>query len=241
MEATYVLIHSPLVGPFTWALVEGELRERGIQTLAPVLADSEGGTEPYWSQQARSVSGQLQALGPESPIALIGHSGAGPRLPAIRQEVTQPVAAYIFVDAGLPPPDGESQLGDMETHEPEVAAQLRALLDAGERFPAWRDGDLARVIPNASLRQGVLAELQPRALDYFEEPLPVPEGWPDAPCGYLLFSPAYAHAAETARESGWPTHELPGGHFHMLVDPAGVADAIIELVNKGLVASETAW
>jgi pimeloyl-ACP methyl ester carboxylesterase len=241
MYPVFVLVHSPLVGSITWSLVEEELRERGIESLVPVLADSEGGTDPYWRQHADSVSRQLDQLGADTPVVLVGHSGAGPRLPVIGQHLNQPVAAYIFVDAGLPPTDGASQLGDMKKHEPEFAEQLRLQLDAGSRFPAWSEVDLRDLIPDASLRQGVLAELQPRALDYFKEPIPVPAGWPNAPCAYLLFSPPYHPATDRAREAGWPWRELPGGHFHMLVEPADVADAIIELVNKCLIASEVAF
>lgn len=240
MELIYVLIHSPLVGPLTWSLVEDELRERGIDTQVPVLADTASGSSPYWRQHSESVSRQLDQTGAGAPVVLIGHSSAGPRLPAIGHHLSRPVAAYVFVDAGLPSEDGVSSFRDMETYEPEFAAQLQRQFDAGERFPDWDEDDLRDVIPNANLRQGVMTELQPRALAYFDEPLPVPADWPDAPCAYLLFSPPYHQAADRAREAGWPWRELPGGHFHMLVEPAAVAEAIIELVNKCLIDSEAA-
>lgn len=240
MEPIYVLIHSPLVGPLTWSLVEDELRERGIEAQVPVLADTAGGSSPYWRQHSESVSRQLEQAGADIPVVLIGHSNAGPRLPAIAQHLSQPVAAYIFVDAALPPKEGVSSLADMETHEPEFASRLRRELEAGSRFPTWDEDNLRDPIPDSSLRQGVLAELQPRAFDYFDEPLPVPEGWPDAPCAYLLFSPTYTFAVEAARKAGWPSRELPGGHFHMLVEPAAVAEALIELVNECLIDSEAA-
>jgi hypothetical protein len=77
-----------------------------------------------------------------------------------------------------------------------------------------------------------LAEINPRALDFFTEPIPAFDGWPDAPCVYILFSEPYKSAATQARESGWRTYELKAGHFHMLVDPKAVADLIIQSVNK---------
>ena len=58
------------------------------------------------------------------------------------------------------------------------------------------------------------------------------DGWPDAPCAYLRFgaNPAYDAAAAEAQRRGWPLRSIEGDHFHMLVDPAGVADALLDLV-----------
>jgi len=33
-----------------------------------------------------------------------------------------------------------------------------------------------------------------------------------------------------ARRAGWPTRYLATGHFHQLVDPSGVTDAVVELL-----------
>jgi thioesterase domain-containing protein len=106
---TFVLVHSPLVGPVTWALVAGELRRRGVEAITPVLEQREGADEPYWKQHARAVVDALRAVPPDRAIFLVGHSGAGPLLPAIRREADRPVAAYVFVDAGLPE-DGQTRL-----------------------------------------------------------------------------------------------------------------------------------
>ncbi|HEX6480809.1 MAG TPA: hypothetical protein VF043_18370 [Ktedonobacteraceae bacterium] len=45
----------------------------------------------------------------------------------------------------------------------------------------------------------------------------------DAPGGYLLFTEGYRPYLEQVQRAGWPSRTLPGGHFHMLVDPAAVA------------------
>src|SRR5688572_24380933 len=101
MQSTFVLIHSPLVGPSTWSLIAHELRVREIEVIVPTLAGSEGSQLPYWKQFADSVSGALAAIPVESSVSLIGHSGGGPLLPAMRQAITQRVASYVFVDAGI--------------------------------------------------------------------------------------------------------------------------------------------
>jgi hypothetical protein len=78
----------------------------------------------------------------------------------------------------------------------------------------------------------MVAELRPRGLDFFTEPIPVFDGWPDAPCVYIKFSPPYQYSASQARQAGWPVYELEAGHFHMLVDAVAVTDLIIEAINK---------
>lgn len=65
----------------------------------------------------------------------------------------------------------------------------------------------------------------------YEEPLPVFAGWPDAPCGYLKFSQVYDPEAAKARQNGWPVLELQGNHFHMLVEPKVVAEALVHLAR----------
>jgi hypothetical protein len=63
-----------------------------------------------------------------------------------------------------------------------------------------------------------------------DEPIPVFPGWPDAPCGYLRFRPGYAVPAAEAAARGWACREIDGGHFHMLVEPVAVADALLGLI-----------
>ena len=55
--------------------------------------------------------------------------------------------------------------------------------------------------------------------------------WPDAPGAYLQFTSTYDGPAEQARRLTWPYRHLSGGHFHMLVDPAAVANVLLELVR----------
>lgn len=229
-DVLFVLVHSPLTGPLTWSLVAEQLRQRGLAVAIPALADGEESNLPYWQQHAESVARALGAAPPGRSLVLVGHSGAGPLLPAIRERLDRPVAAYLFVDAGLPA-DGQSRLDEMMASAPEFAARLQQHLASGGLFPTWSDAQLREFIPNERLRQGVLAELRPRSLAFFTEPLPVFTGWPDAPCGYLLLSSPYRAAAEQARRAGWANREFDAGHFHLLVDPAAVTDALLSLVQ----------
>jgi len=224
MESLIVLVHSPLVGPFTWSLVAKPLQADGFDVLVPVLTDSGETPPPYWQQHAVSMQQALVSIPPERPLVLVGHSGAGSLLPVLAQTARHPVKAYLFVDAGLPHP-GKTQLEEM----PE---ELHRLLVSGERFPNWKDEDLREVLPDGRARQHLLAEVQPRPLNFFEEVLPDVSGWSGAPGGYLLFTQGYRPYLEQAQRAGCPSRTLLAGHFHMLVDPVAVAATLVELMKQ---------
>jgi hypothetical protein len=225
----YVLIHSPLVGPLTWSLVAEEMRKRDLDVMIPRLQDTPGSEEPFWKQHAQSVAAALTQIPADMPVTLVAHSGAGPLLPAIRQEIPNPVRACVFVDASIPH-NGKSRLDLMAAEDPAWAAEFRRELERGERFPAWNFDDLADVLPDEALRRQIVAELRPRGLDFFTEPIPVLDGWPDALCIYIQFTASYEEPAARARKLGWPTYKLEAGHFHMLFDVKTVTDMITGIV-----------
>jgi len=225
---TFVLIHSPLVGPLTWMPVADELRQMDFAVVVPVLRTGMDTNPPYWKHHAGAVARGVEPVSPDHFLILVGHSGAGVLLPAVRHTIDRPVAAYIFVDADIPR-DGASRLDLFGT--PEEAAQFRQAATGG-LLPAWSEEDLRGAIENAELRRRFVAELRLLPLAVYEEPLPVFAGWPDAPCGYLQFSPTYEAPAAHARQKGWPCIELDGGHFHMLAEPPAVANALIDLVQR---------
>lgn len=225
------LIHSPLVGPYTWSLVADELNGRGITAVLPPLDDQNETSRPLWQQHVSAAVQDLAGLSEDVPLVLVGHSGAGPLLPAIRWAMERPVAAYLFVDAGIPR-DGASRLDLMREESAGWATQFHQFLQTGGSFPNWDEQDLADVIPDPKRRRQLVAELQPRTLRFFTEPITVFHGWPDAPGGYLLFTSTYNVPAEQARTLGWPVLSMPAGHFHMLVDPPAVADALLQLLAQ---------
>src|SRR5512138_862546 len=98
----FVLIHSPLVGVSTWQGVAHELQAEGLAVAVPDLYDTDDSSVAYWQQHAASVQQALKSVPGEQRLILVGHSGAGPLLPVIRQQLPQPIAAYMFADAGLP-------------------------------------------------------------------------------------------------------------------------------------------
>jgi predicted alpha/beta hydrolase family esterase len=112
MDSLVVLVHSPVVGPFTWSMVAEQLRQRKVDVLVPKLADRDDNDLPYWDQHTAAVKQALADVPPGRPVVLVGHSGAGPLLPAIHRAIAQPVAACLFVDASLPHP-GQSRFDEL--------------------------------------------------------------------------------------------------------------------------------
>ena len=227
----YILVHSPLVVGSTWTLVAEEMRLRGLDMLVPILNDSPESTEPFWKQHADSVLSAVTTIHKNVPVMLVAHSGAGPLLPAIRDAIPNPVRTYVFVDAGVPR-DGATRLDLMKSEDLNWANEFQQFLENGGTFPNWSSDDLAAIIPDEKTRDQLVAELRPRGLDFFSEPIPVFAGWPDAPCVYIQLSEAYDWDAAQANEWGWSTYKVEAGHFHMLVDPEEVTRLIVNAVNK---------
>jgi hypothetical protein len=161
----------------------------------------------------------------------VGHSGAGPLLPAIHRAVAQPVAACLFVDASLPHP-GQSRFDELAINTRELAQKLRPFLVAGGSYPTWGTEELREILPDTFIREQLLAELHPRHHRFFEEKMPDVAIWPHAPCGYVLLSEAYLAQLEQARRAGWPSRLFHAGHFHILVDPAAVTASMVELLAE---------
>jgi hypothetical protein len=203
------------------------LGRRGLSAAIPDLDGDEGRGEPLWAQHAEAAARSVRALGQGQVPVLVGHSGAGPLLPAIRRSAGRAVGGYVFVDAGLPdstrPRKGDGSFADL----------IDRLYATGARFPDWTDESLRPLVPEPEQRRTLLSDLRPQPLSFWNEIPPVFDEWPDAPCGYLRFVPneAYDGSAAAARRAGWPYRELVGSHFHMLVEPAAVADAIVRLTE----------
>ena len=213
---TLVLLHSPLVGVESWGRLPEALGRGGVAATAV------------------AVGGILAAAEGPGPPVLVGHSGAGPLLAAVGARLRaagRPCGGYLFCDAGLPE-DGASRLDLLAVEDRDMAEAFRAELEHGGRFPEWGDAELAPLVPDPAARAALIGSLRPRGLAFFTEPLPTVPGWPDAPCGFLRLSAAYDGWAAAAASRGWPTAGLDAGHFHPLVDPDGVAAALLGLLGR---------
>ena len=231
----FVLIHSPLVGPTTWSEVARELERRGRQAVVPSLLGVAEAPAPQWRHVPQTVHYALSQV--TDPLLLIGHSGAGLLLPAIADTLNRELAGLIFVDAFLPPASGDTQL-----MPPELLDRLRPLATNGVLPPwsQWFGADTMRkLVPDPALRSSLEREMPRLPLSYFDASVPMPEGWLDQPCAYLLLSPdPYGESATRARNLGWPVADLPHSHHLTIVtDPVAVTDTLLTL-ERALAVTE---
>jgi hypothetical protein len=210
------------------------LAARGVAASVPDVIDD--GSPPFWRQHARCVvRGIAEDVEPGLPLVLVAHSAAGQLLgvlgPVLR-DAGYRVAAEVLADAGLPP-EGRSRLQQLDDDAPQLADQVRSLLDTGGGFPAWTNDDVAPLVPGEQRRAQLLSELRPPPPAYWVEQIPTAVDWPDAPIGALIFSDAYTPTLEAATENGWPVRSLDGdNHLLALADEARVADELLALVGE---------
>lgn len=226
MPRRLVLVHSPLVGPSTWGALAAAIAERDYTVVVPDLTSSLIAGPPYLPRQIDAIRDSAAS----QPVILVGHSGAGPLLPAVPGSLDQ-IQGYVFVDAGLPFP-GKSWL---DTAPPELVGQLLAMVQDGW-LPPWSEwwgrDVLAELIPDRVVRERFAADCPRLPIAMFEEAHPAAPAWPDAPCAYLRLSPGYREPAEQAKALGWPVTEVSLHHLAMLTNPELVLDPLLELLQE---------
>jgi pimeloyl-ACP methyl ester carboxylesterase len=230
MPASFVLIHSPSVGPQTWEPVARRLTQLGWHAAVPSLLRVGEEGPPFWLRVVEAVRAGLGPSGQPQPVVLVPHSNAGLFIPVITAALPGLVRGCIFVDAAVPPRSGSVPMAP-----PELLELLRSKASGG-LLPRWTDWwdeeEVARLFPDQQTRQAVTEE-QPRLpLSYYEASVPVPAGWDARPCAYLLFGPPYGGAATEAHDRDWIVQRLPGGHLHQLVDQDGVARSLLAIVDQ---------
>jgi pimeloyl-ACP methyl ester carboxylesterase len=230
MAASFVLIHSPSVGPRTWQPVAHRLTELGREATVPSLLHLADDGPPFWPRVVDAVRAGMGTAEQGQGVVLVAHSNAGLFIPVIAAALPDQVLGCIFVDAAIP-----SAAGAAPVAPPELLALLRDKASGG-LLPRWTDWwdeeEVAPLFPDHATRQAVTEE-QPRLpLSYYEASVPVPPRWDARPCAYLLFGPPYDELASEARGRGWIVQQLPGRHLHQLVDPDGVARSLLAIADQ---------
>lgn len=232
VRPTLVLVHSPLLGPATWEAVHRLLNEASWRVIVPRLLNDAPAGGLYWRRHCENVRAALDAANINGPLVLAGHSGAGPVVPALAEASGRSCAAYVFVDSDLPRAD-RSRFDRFDRAADVEALRARAVHDM---LPPWNEwfGEevMAALVPDPVARQKVLAEALPTPLTLYDEILPVPSNWPDAPCGYLQLSGAYDKQARQAESQGWPTERLASNHLGMVTQPAAVTSCLNLLLSR---------
>jgi hypothetical protein len=217
---TFVLVHSPLVGPSIWSWAGAALRRWGFDVVIPDMAGFENAGAPYWEPCVQAVVLACgDALG---PLVLVGHGGAAPLLPAMTLALLGRVRRIAFVEASLPPLSGFAEPA------PSWLRTRVASLSSGTRLPKWSEWlDEAawhKLIPDPARRSVIESGLPELPLDYFDHVIPVPDRWAEeAPCSYLWFSNSHLSDARLAASRGWPVRHLTGSIVAMVTRPKTVA------------------
>jgi len=214
------LLCSPLLGPSVWRPVADALRDLGESTL---VAGVVGRVE----QPADVVRGLLDELPEGEPLVLVPHSNAGLYVAALAVE--RDVGGVVFVDAGLP-----ADRATTPTAPAGFRDHLAGLADPDGLLPPWTRWwpDVDDLFPDTVTRQRVESEQRRLPIGYFDGVVPSPTEWQQLPAAYLAFGESYAEERDEAQRRGWPVETLTGEHLHMLVDPPGVAAAVVRLANR---------
>lgn len=231
MFPTFVLVHSPLTGPFSWRPVSDELQREGYRTVVPSLLPVLKRSWGFPKAIAQQVKEEVDESAARSPLILVAHSAAGAFLPVIASRLNHQIRAYIFVDARLPR-RGASLSDDDAPQE----AQHRREMALDGMLPPWSEWfgaeAMREVLPDDDTRHRFLAELQPIPLALFEEKISFPASWPDAPCGYVRLSEFYGPLAQEAAARGWPVMAVDRQHLHLLVDPIDATGLLLNISGR---------
>lgn len=219
------LLHSPLVGPLCWQPLAEALRADGYRVVVPDLVAAALSA----NHQQSFIAAAFAAVGRAEldRTVLVGHSGAGPLLPAVADATG--AVGVIYVDAGLPYP-GKSWV---DTAPTSLVAHLQSLADEDGVLPRWSDwfdpDVLDAAIPDAQLRFRFVEELPRLARGYFEQATPT-STW-DGPAAYLQLSPGYGPDADSAAAAGYPVERLAGDHLAILTSPQRVYPPLATLLD----------
>lgn len=224
--STLLLVHSPLVGPSSWRPIDEVARSRGFDVICPDLTGVADADTPQWQHlvdmSVRSVVGR-------SDLVVVGHSGAGAVLPPIAERLGDRLRALVFVDAVVPPAEGEHR----------TSQGLLDLLDdkaVDGRLPKWLDWwppeVVAELMPSPEHHAEVRADMPELHRSFYDDPIPMPSGWTTGPCAFLKLSTAYDSEYSHVGGLGWPRANVDGNHLSIFGDPAAVLDAIETLLDK---------
>ena len=219
-----MLVHSPFLGPASLRPLADALAGLGHPAVLLDLRPSVV-APPVHQVLVGVFADAIGDAAVSGPIVLIGHSGAGPLLPAFADALDEAVTGLVFVDAGLPTP-GRSWRDTVPTS---LYTELRDRSRDG-LLPHWHlwfpDDPLLSL--NPALRAEIAEEAPEVPLAFLKEARPDVE-WP-GPAGYVRLSPAYDPDLDAARTLGWPTVSLDTHHLAPMTNPTPVADAILRVM-----------
>lgn len=186
-----------------------ELRRGPLHVVAPELV---AGPAPYSVGWVAGMARPLHAAAVPTPLVLVAHGMAGPLLPALartQRAARRAVGGYVFVDASLPRPGGQTHLDLLRAADADAADRVHAALHAdAESHP----------------EQSALAADHA----FWTEPLPPAIDWPDAPCAYVRSG---AQVREIGPTTWWARSAEQRG---WLIDDSArdLADTVVDVIDQ---------
>ncbi|PPK63958.1 hypothetical protein V5P93_001832 [Actinokineospora auranticolor] len=228
---TAVLVHSPFLGPATLRPLADELATLGLPTVLLDLQPSVAAPPVHQRMIGAFADAVSDTVLEEptmttGPLMLIGHSAAGPLLPAFADDLEGEVHGLLYLDADLPTP-GQSW---RDTVAPERYAEFRDRSRDGllPRWTQWSDDDPLVPVTDPVLRADITDEAPEVPLAFLKETRPVVD-W-SGPSGYVALSAEHRADAVKAGADGWPVRELDLHHLACATDPEPVARAVLEVL-----------
>lgn len=231
--STYLLVPGAWLGGWCWKYVALDLRAAGHEVIPATLTGL--------GERAHLLSPEIDLDCHISDIVgifeyrdlhdviLVGHSYGGTVITGVAERVPDRIRRLVYLDASVPS-DGES---NDDVIGPTMAAQLRS--SAVSEGDGWKVPPAPYVVGRLSehpLRDWVAPRLRPHPLRPFAEPVRLNS--PEAAALLRAFfqttqSDLYRGLIARAREGGWYTREIGGGHYAMITEPAAVAGALNEI------------
>jgi hypothetical protein len=227
VPVTTILVHSPFLGPASMRPLADALAASGRPVLLLDLRVTVNAA-PVHQRLIGVFADAVDDSQVGGPVVLVGHSGAGPLLPAFADALELDVQGLVFLDSVLPTP-GRSW---RDTVPPELMAHLKSISSDG-KLPRWdrwfEPNPLPGLVPDAALRAEIVDEEPEVPLDFLKEQRPSVT-W-DGPSGYVQLSEVYAKAADEAEALGWPVRRLDADHLALATRPEAVASALAEILS----------
>jgi pimeloyl-ACP methyl ester carboxylesterase len=222
VPTTFVLIHGAGDTGWSWHLVEGELRERGHDVVAPDLpGDDDSLTlEDY-------ADAVVSAVGDRQDLVVVGHSFGAFTAPLVADRL--PVGVLVLL-AGMVPAPGErpdewwAGTG-YRSAVAEQAARDGGLTGSDDPYVCYYDD-----VPRELAEQALSQERDHPSAAATAAPWPL-RRWPDVPTRFLLCTEDRLFPPDLFRRLvperlGVVPDEIPGGHCVALSRPREVADRL---------------
>jgi pimeloyl-ACP methyl ester carboxylesterase len=217
--ATYVLIHGAGDVGWYWHLVDGELRDRGHDVVAPDLPSED--ESAGWSEYADAV---IDAVGDRTDLVVVAQSLGGFTAPIVCDRV--PVDLLVLVAAMVPVP------GETGNEWWANSGYQQWVREHGDEDDDDDDDEIA--VFYQDVPPELAAEALSRGRDQADKPMIEPwplAAWPDVPTRFLLCREDRVFPAEFFRgmvreRLGIIPDEIDGGHTPALSRPKELADRL---------------